>query len=77
MSPEDRLVILREAMTDAVAWYWRQRARGYAERGHDEIARACRARAAVALMGDDPEVEALLADPGVVGDVAKAHKGVA
>lgn len=75
MTPQERLVILRVAVVDAIAAYWSNRAKSYEARGHHEVARACRNRAAFALMGgDDDEVEALLADPEVVGDLATAPR---
>jgi hypothetical protein len=47
--------VMQDALTEATAHYWRRRAATFDAVGTpdcDEIAKACRARAAVALGGD-------------------------
>ncbi len=61
--------VIQDALTEATAAYWLRRADTFAAVGNvrcDEIAQACRARAAVSLLqGDDAEPELL----DVLGEV--------
>lgn len=60
--------VLQDALNEACAWYWLRRADDFNVVGTpecDEIAQACRNRAAVSLLGEEwPEVGDVIAEDG-------------